>query len=110
MKALCTTDETEVSEMVRALVDAFRPVQIVLFGSRARGDAGADSDVDLLVVADTQLDPVERSFLAHRALGRRRTPVDVLVYTPDELVRYGAWRSHVAHAAITEGRVVYEAA
>ncbi len=36
--------------MVRRIVHRFRPERIILFGSHARGDAGPDSDVDLLVV------------------------------------------------------------
>ena len=109
MSAL-TLDERWFDRAVQALVDAFHPRKVVLFGSHARAEARADSDVDLLVIAETELDPVERSYRAQRAIGRRPVPVDVLVYTPAEIALYGAWTSSVAHAALREGKTVYEAA
>lgn len=56
-------------EMVDRLVHALRPERIYLFGSRARGDIGPDSDYDLLaVVPDSDLAPHRRDVLAFRAL------------------------------------------
>jgi len=42
--------EQQIRKMVRTTVREFRPEQVTLFGSHGRGDAGPDSDVDLLVV------------------------------------------------------------
>ena len=44
-----------VEEIAKKIVEVFHPTQIVLFGSRARGEARPDSDVDLLVVYDGPL-------------------------------------------------------
>ena len=44
----------QIDLMVQRIVKKFRPERVILFGSQARGDAGPDSDVDLLVVMDFQ--------------------------------------------------------
>lgn len=63
-----------------------RVLHAFLFGSFVRGDAGAWSDVDLLLVADTELPMVERS-RAYGDLLELGIPVDILVYTPEEFQR-----------------------
>jgi len=46
--------DPKISEIVRRLVGFYRPERVYLFGSVARGDAGPDSDYDIMVVvADT---------------------------------------------------------
>ena len=45
-----TIGRDAIAEMVRRIVAQFNPDKIILFGSHARGEAGPDSDVDLLVV------------------------------------------------------------
>lgn len=97
----------EVDEVVRRLVAAFRPERIVLFGSRARGEAGPHSDIDLLVIAESA-DPVHvRMAQAQRALRGLSVPVDVFVCTPDEVATYGQWLSHTVSVALREGTVVH---
>jgi predicted nucleotidyltransferase len=63
--------QVEISRMVKRIVRQFAPDQIILFGSQARGDAGPDSDVDLLVVMPT--DTV--CFHAHQRSMRRAPPI-----------------------------------
>ena len=66
--------------MVQEIVDAFDPVEVIVFGSIARGEEGPDSDLDLLVVFD-RADVTERRELMRRERGAIRTfvPVDVVV-------------------------------
>ena len=52
--------DAKLAEMVRRLVAAFEPERIYLFGSRARGDDGADSDYDLMVVVHDDAPPEQR--------------------------------------------------
>jgi len=69
-------------EMVRRLVTAFHPDYIYLYGSRARGEAGPDSDYDLLVVVPDHAPPERRrSRLAYQVLRGTRTAADVLVWS-----------------------------
>jgi predicted nucleotidyltransferase len=69
-------------EIVRRLVDLYHPLRIYLFGSAARGQAGPDSDYDLMVVVPDALPaPLRDAGIAYRALWRLGAAVDVLVWT-----------------------------
>jgi predicted nucleotidyltransferase len=93
--------------MVRRIVADFDPDQIILFGSHARGQAGPDSDVDLLVVM-----PVEGSKRAKQpeiraAVRDIHVPKDIIVSRPEEF----QWRKDtvgtIEHPAAQEGEVLY---
>ena len=61
--------DTGLDEIVRRLVAAYRPERMYLFGSHARGDAGPDSDFDLLIIVPDDAEPRRRrSRLAYEAL------------------------------------------
>lgn len=70
------------AKIVRNLIEAYRPERIYLFGSYARGDAGPDSDYDLLIVVPDSA-PVRQqgSRLAYEVLWETGTAADVLVCT-----------------------------
>ena len=97
--------------MIRTLVAEADPEQVILFGSRARGDARPDSDVDLLVV---ESEPFGADRCRHAETVRLyqalpATPVarDILVYSRDEIERWRGSLNHVAARALREGRVLY---
>ena len=73
-----------VDEIVAKIVDAYRPTRIVLFGSRARGEAGPESDVDLLVVYDGPLSRREAEMGIRRLFTPQTFSMDLVVLTPDE--------------------------
>jgi predicted nucleotidyltransferase len=93
--------------MVERIVRAFEPLQIILFGSQARGEARWDSDVDLLVVLPSAPDKHKATVAIRRAL--RDVPVakDIIVSTPDEIVRYGDVVGTTLRPALREGRILY---
>ena len=78
----------------------------ILFGSLARGDVGAQSDLDLILVVETRERFLERCARFYRAL-EPAVGMDILVYTPGEFeaTRHGRFLRH----ALADGRVVYEA-
>ena len=84
--------------------------KIVLFGSQANGGAMPESDYDLLVVADSELQPARRAARLYMVLRDLGFPFDIIVATPEEYARNIGWRSTVIHAAATTGRLLYEAA
>ena len=101
-------DEAALAEIVHRLVQAVDPDRIVLFGSRARGDSGMDSDLDLLVVKASDVPRHQRAIPAYRALWGIPVPVDILWYTPEEMEEWSGVVNHVVKRALREGRVIYE--
>src|SRR6266567_2338685 len=76
------------AEVVRRLVEAYLPERIYVFGSVARGDAGPDSDYDILVIVPDDAPPERlRSRLAYRALRGTGTAVDVVVWPKSNFER-----------------------
>ncbi len=99
------------AEIVRRLVEAYEPECIYLFGSRARGDAGPDSDYDLLVVVPDDAPPERRrSRLAYEVLRGTGMAVDVLVRSRAEFDGRLHLRASLPATVREEGRVLYAAA
>ena len=96
------------SQIVRRLVEAIDPDRIILFGSRARGDARAESDFDLLAVKTTRERALRLAQLAHRAMYEIPATVDILVETPERLERLKDAPGLAFRDALREGRLVYE--
>ncbi|MBF0327874.1 MAG: nucleotidyltransferase domain-containing protein [Nitrospirae bacterium] len=96
-----------INEMVARIVTQFAPERIILFGSHARGDAGVDSDIDLLVVMPVKGSKRKMQLQIQSALYDIRVPKDIIVSKPDEF----AWRKDIVGTiewpATHEGRVLY---
>ena len=108
----CGADPALLDRMVRAIVDEADPEQVILFGSRARGDATAESDYDFIVIEAGPFGE-GRSRLAemarlYRALAGFEADADVLVYGRDDVERWRDSLNHVLARALREGRVLYE--
>ncbi len=102
-------DRTVVVQLVRQIVDAVHPLRIVLFGSSARGDAGPDSDIDVLVVMP---DGTPRRAVAqqlYRDIKGLGVPFDVVVATPSVLDEHKDNIGLIFHEILKEGREVYAA-
>ena len=99
--------QKEIDRMVLMIVRKFHPERIILFGSRARGDAGPDSDVDLLVVMPLEGSKREKQLELRLALYDYMMPVDVIVTSPEDF----AWRKDIVGTiewpATHEGKVLY---
>jgi predicted nucleotidyltransferase len=96
--------------VVRRLVDAYRPERIYLFGSVARGDAGPDSDYDLLVVVPDDAPPEHRrSRLAYEVLRGTGTAADVLVCTHSYFEQRRSLKASLPGTVLREGRALHVA-
>ena len=105
-------DDALLLQMTTTIVDEVDPEKVILFGSRARGDAKADSDFDLVVVEAEPFGP-DRDRGAQetrlwRALAKFHVPKDILVYSLEEADRWRGSVNHVLARALREGRVLYE--
>jgi predicted nucleotidyltransferase len=100
-------ERKEIRQMVRRIVSQFDPERIILFGSHARGDAGPDSDVDLLVVMPFSGSKREKQVEIRLALKTIPFPKDIVVTTPEDF----QWRQEIPgtieRPAAREGRVLY---
>ncbi len=102
-------DENLLGVIVKRTRKVFPNLQrIVLFGSRATGTSREDSDVDILVVTETELPSVKRAAKLRLALKGLGIPVDIIVVTPEEYIQYCSWKSSVIAWASREGTVLYE--
>jgi predicted nucleotidyltransferase len=102
--------EEKIRQMVQRIVDRFHPERIILFGSYARGNAGPDSDVDLLVVMPLAGSRREQAIDIRVALAGMGLPKDVIVVTPEEVERDRDVVGTVIYPALREGKVLYERA
>ena len=104
--------ERLLGEMVQAIVAEVDPEQVILFGSRARGDERENSDIDIIVVEAEPFGP-ERSrhkelVRLYHALAGFRVPADVLVYSHEDIDYWRDSLNHVLARGLREGRVLYE--
>ena len=102
-----TTTLATIDQMVRRLVERFDPDQIVLFGSHARGAAGPDSDVDLLVIMPVSGSRREKQIEMRVALHDIPLPKDIIVVTPHDVARRRDIVGTIIRPALREGKVLY---
>ena len=102
------THTTLLEQGTRTIVERFHPKRIVLFGSHARGDAGSDSDLDVFIEMQTSQRPPERAIEVSAAFGLRPWPLDVVVYTPEEVQRLRGVSGTLLSVIEKEGKVLYE--
>ena len=102
--------DTVLAEIVRRLVEAYQPERIYLFGSRARGEEGPDSDYDLMViVTDDAPPPRRRSRLAYEVLRGTGTAADILVCTRSWFDARLHLRASFPSTIVREGRLLHAA-
>jgi len=100
-------EEQQVRQFVSRLASAFHPDRVILFGSHARGEASADSDVDLLVIMRTDKRTTQQALDIRQHI-RRDFPLDLLVRTPEQIERRLALRDAFVTAILAEGKTLYE--
>jgi uncharacterized protein len=96
-----------IEEIRDHIVKFLDPESIILFGSHARGEASSGSDMDILIVKDTPDRPIDRRMAAERILADRALPLDIFVYTPQEMRKLFAQGSPFIHEVVGTGKVIY---
>ena len=96
-----------INGMVNRIVEHFDPEKIILFGSHARGEAGPESDVDLLVVMPITGSKRKKMVEIGVSLHDIALAKDILVTTPEDF----EWRKEIVgtieRPAAREGKVLY---
>ncbi len=94
-------------ELLPVLIEEYDPDKVVLFGSMARGNVAEWSDLDLLIVKETDEPFLERSVRV-ALLCRAMVGVDYLVYTPAEIANIITRGNPIILGALKEGRVLFD--
>lgn len=96
-----------IRQMVKRIVTQFHPEKIILFGSHARGQAGPDSDVDLLIVMSVEGSKRAKQVEIRAAVHDVHIPKDIIVSRPEEF----QWRKDIVgtieRPAVREGKILY---
>lgn len=95
-------------EITGRIVREYAPERIVLFGSRARGDARPDSDIDLFVVMDSRVDRMMRAVQMDRLFADRTWAMDFVIYTPREVERERGLLGLIVDEVESGGIALYE--
>jgi len=108
MQSEMLQDDKTLAEVVRRLIQAYRPDRVYLFGSKARGDASPDSDYDLMVVIPESTEPAyRRAQQAHRLLWDLGVAADVLVWTKEAFDSRVHLAASLPATILREGRLLY---
>lgn len=104
--------ERTLKQMVDVIVDEIHPEKIILFGSHAKGEAHSGSDIDFLIIDDKPFtqERSRRKEMARiwKALREFMLPVDLLLYSQNEVEERKKSINHVTSHALKEGKIVYE--
>ena len=109
---MVTVSDDQLASLAQRIIDLANPRRVILFGSQARETAREDSDIDLLIVGDR---PTGETGSRRREIARIRRglpllgiPIDILLFTPDEVEKWRHTTNHVVSDAMREGKVLYE--
>jgi predicted nucleotidyltransferase len=97
----------DIEQLRDRVAEALHPEKIFLFGSYAEGTATEDSDIDLLVVMESELSLHRRNIVLKRLFPRRTFSLDAFVYTPGEYQRYKDVPGTIVYNATHSGKLIY---
>ena len=101
-------NQIQIDEICQTIRDGLDPLKIVLFGSYAAGRQTEGSDLDLLVVARTELERPRRYAQVRRLLKDYPSAFDLVVKTPEEYARLRTVVNNIVYFADKYGKVIYE--
>ena len=105
---MTTLEQSLLNEITRRIVAISDPEKIILFGSYGRETANDRSDLDLLVVAESEQPRPKRAVPLYLALSDVLLPMDILVYTQEEIREWQDVPQAFVTTALREGKVLYE--
>ncbi|MFQ5640165.1 MAG: nucleotidyltransferase domain-containing protein [bacterium] len=100
-------DEREINKVARRIADALSAERVILFGSYARGTAGKNSDVDLMIIAESDLPRFKRSRQLYKLFRPYPFGMDLLVFTPEEIERGRKSPFSFVSTVLKEGKTLY---
>jgi predicted nucleotidyltransferase len=97
-----------IRQILEVIIACLSPRRVILFGSHARGEAGLDSDLDLFVELDPPLPARGRGALVKRLFDPYPGPMDIVVYSPQEVAYWKQAPASLVATVLREGTVLYE--
>ena len=98
----------QINEITRRIVQSFQPEKVILFGSYARGNPTENSDLDLLIIKDSNIPRYKRGREIRKHLRGLKIPVDLVVYTKDEIHKWRLVKTAFITTVMESGVVLYE--
>lgn len=104
-----TSNDEQLRDLVARIVMAVHPLRVILFGSAARGEAGPESDVDVLIVMPDGAHWLNTAQTVYRNLTGIRVAVDIVVATETDMSDYKDSPGLIYREALKDGRILYAA-
>lgn len=101
-------DAAKINDIALRIATGFNPERIILFGSYANGTAHDDSDLDLLIIQDTDLPSHKRGLDIRLSLIGTKVPMDIVVYTKSEFEKEKNEKYSFLYSAIKASKILYE--
>jgi predicted nucleotidyltransferase len=98
----------DIKKIASRIGESLNAEKVILFGSHAKGAASESSDVDLFIIADSGLPRYKRSRELHLLFEPYPFPMDLLVYTPDEVRKGLQSKLSFVSTVLKEGKTVYD--
>jgi uncharacterized protein len=97
-----------IAAIIQTIVLHCQPLKVLLFGSYANGNPTPDSDLDLLIVMDSDLARHKRATPIRLLFRPMPCSMDILVFTPQEVLYWNGTTNHIITEAFQTGRVLYD--
>ena len=98
----------KITEIINKIASEYDPERIILFGSYANGNPSDNSDLDLFIIKESYLPRPERSVNIRRMLAEENIPMDIIVYTPDEVEKSRSNPYSFVNEVLSSGITLYE--
>jgi len=99
--------QEQINDIVIRIVDNIQPQKVILFGSYAYGKPDENSDIDLLVIKDTDVPANRRGREIRKHLRGLCIPMDILVYTQNEIDEWKDTRTAFITQVVEKGKILY---
>jgi predicted nucleotidyltransferase len=101
--------QEQITEIINRIVKNFNPRKIILFGSYANGNPTEESDLDLLIIKDSELPSHIQNRQVRKIISDLKVPVDVIVKSNKEFEMYKDIIGTIIYPANKFGKLLYEA-
>ena len=101
-------DKVKIQEVINTIIAGYGPSKIILFGSYANGTANESSDLDLLIIKETDEPKYRRAVSIRKLFSSQPCAMDIMVYTPKEYEDLLPFKSLIPYIATNKGKVIYE--